>query len=262
MTSIKKLCSSIVTFAIISFFITSCSLTKKNNRDYLYFQRGLDSIETVQRKESVIKVNDVLNIQISTVSTNQEQAALFNLPNGATTNGYVVNSSGDIDIPVIGKIKAAGLTKAQLQSILMDKLTPYIKSPAVTIKFSQFNINVLGEVRAPGTKTFLTDNVTIIDAISSSGDFSDFGKKENVMVIREENGKRNYYRIDLRSGSLFQSPVYNLQPNDIVYVEANELRLQQVNTNPTRQTNVRNALSYVSIVATLTALIITLSNRL
>jgi polysaccharide export outer membrane protein len=170
-----------------------------------------------------------------------------------------VNSTGSIDIPVIGLVKAAGLTKLQLQTLLAERISPYVKDPLVLVRFVQFNVNVLGEVRAPGTKTFQTDRVTIVDAISVSGDMTEFGKKEDVMVIREETDKRRYYKVDMRSGSLFQSPVYLLQPNDIVYVGANHIKLKNVNVDPQRLSNMRYYLTFLSVATTIISVIIAIS---
>jgi polysaccharide export outer membrane protein len=207
-------------------------------------------------KENIIKVNDLLGIHVSSKSRNQEQAALFNMASDSV--GYQVTNAGTIDVPVLGYVKVAGLTKVQLQTLLTEKLSPYVKDPLVIVRFNQFNVNVLGEVRSPGTKTFGTDKVSIIDAISESGDMTDFGKKEKVVVIREENGKRNYYSLDLRSGAVFQSPAYFLQPNDIVYVEPNDFRLKTLAIDPNKQTNRSNLQFFISLGLTFAALAVTL----
>src|SRR3712207_1189008 len=156
----------------------------------------------------VIHPYDILSIQVFSKTLNQEQAAIFNIlntsNNGATQTsqvnmaaGYQVSMSGTIDVPVIGGVKAVGLTKEQLQNLLAQKLADYVKSPTVIVRFLQFNVNVLGEVRSPGTHKFFQDRVTIIDAISSAGDLTDNGKRQDVTVIREENGKKIYRKIDL-----------------------------------------------------------------
>lgn len=235
----------------------SCNSTSKIKKDFLYFNRGLDSLGNIQMKDNIIKPNDILGIHVSSKSRNQEQAALFNMSSDSI--GYEVNSAGTIDIPILGYIKVAGLTKVQLRTLLTDRLSTYVKDPLVIVRFNRFNVNVLGEVRSPGTKNFATDKVSIIDAISESGDMTDFGKKEKVIVIREENGKRHYYSLDLRSGAVFQSPAYFLQPNDIVYVEPNDFRLKSLAVDPTKQTNRANFQFFLSLgfsLASLAAIII------
>lgn len=234
------------------------------NKDFLYFQKDLDSIQNIQLTEPIIKDNDLIGIQILSRSMNQEQVALFNLPiTGANNNkqGYLVGTNGNVDLPVIGNIKAAGLTKAQLQSSLKEKLSSYVKDPSVFVSFLQFNINVLGEVKSPGTHSFDKDKVTIIDAIGAAGDLTDYGRRNDVIVIREEGKIRRYYHIDLRSGTLFQSPVYQLQPNDIVYVNASNKKLTTLEANPDSQKGWQLLIGITSVISTLVTLIITIAKN-
>jgi polysaccharide export outer membrane protein len=244
--------------------VAGCSSSRKINKDFLYFQKSLDSIQNIQRVSPVIKVDDVLGIQVFSKSMNQDQASIFNIPAGDANNanqGYLVGTNGNIDYPIIGAVKAAGLTKEQLQANLKEKISSYVKDPSVLIRFSDFKINVLGEVKLPGSHTFNKDRVTIIDAISAAGDLTDFGKRDDIIVIREESNQRKYYNIDLRSGSLFQSPVYQLQPNDIVYVNATERKLKTLNVNPESQRGWQLFFGIVSVVSTIAALIITISKN-
>jgi polysaccharide export outer membrane protein len=111
----------------------------------------------------------------------------------------------------------------------------------------QFRVNVLGEVKAPGTYNFPSERVTILDAISAAGDLTDDAQRGNVMVIREENNKRNYYPVDLRSGAVFQSPVFQLQQNDLVYVGANKAKLTALKNNPNAQRNISLGISLISL---------------
>ncbi len=209
--------------------LSSCHSSKEIGKDYIYFQTERDNIGIIPMKERVIQVNDILNIQVVSKTLNQQEAALFNNPAAGinesagtnpaqSTSGYVVDLNGNINFPVIGSVKAAGLTRQQLQTALVNKLTTYIKEPSVTIRSLLFNVNMLGEVKSPGIKSFPTDRVTILDAIGTSGDLTDDGKRKDVTVIRQEGGRNLYIQMDLTSGSLFQSPGYQLQPNDIVYV--------------------------------------------
>ncbi len=235
------------------------------NRDINYFQRGFDSLGTVQYKEPIIQTNDLLSIQVFSGTLSQEQAAIFNIPNGgssatsasATTStsggggGYQVDSSGNIMMPIIGNVYAKGLTRKQLSDAITLKLNDYIKNPNVLVKFARFRINVLGEVKTPGPKDFMTDRATITEAIALSGDLTEFGKREDVMVIREEGNQRKVYHVDLRSAALFQSPVYQLQQNDLIVVSANDTKLKQLKTNPNFQRDLGLALSVISVVALL-----------
>lgn len=252
-----------VFFLYCLFIVTGCGSSKKINTDFLYFQKSMDSLAAVQRVPVPIKVNDQLGITITSRSMNQEQVAIFNLPGNmvnGVNQGYQVNNNGNIDIPLVGDVKAAGLTREQLQANLREKLSSYIKDPAVIVRFSDFKINILGEVKMPGTHNFDKERVTIIDAISAAGDLTDFGKRNNIAVIREEGTARKYYNIDLRSGTLFQSPVYLLQPNDIVYVNATDRKLRMLNTNPDGQKGWQLFFGITSVVTTVATLIITIKN--
>ena len=223
-------------FILFAGFITGCSSSRKINNNYVYFRTGADTVPLTQ-KEILIKPNDILSIQVFSRTINQEQAAIFNLPNtsNGVIQGYVVSPAGIIEMPVIGSVKAGGLTRTLLQALLMQKLTDYVKNPAVLVRFLQFNVNVLGEVKAPGMQKFLTDRVTVLDAIGSAGDLTDYGKREDVTVIREEQGDKIYRTIDLRSKTIFESPVYVLQPNDIVYVAPNKIKLKNLSIDPDAQ---------------------------
>lgn len=243
MTYTKKIAGIFFSTCICILLFSSCTSTKKMDQNFLYFQTERDNIGIVEIKERIIQINDLLSIQVLSRTLNQQEAALFNTPaNGISESsgssagisniGYVVGINGDIDFPIIGRVKAVGLTRIQLQKELVDKLSVYIKDPAVSVRSLQFNVNILGEVKSPGIKNFPIDRVTIIDAISAAGDLTDFGKRKDVTVIREENGKNLYIKIDLTSGTLFQSPAYQLQPNDIVYVGANSKKLEAINKNP------------------------------
>ncbi len=219
--------------------LSSCHSTKQVGKDYLYFQTERDNIGIIPMKERIIQVNDILNIQVISKTLNQQEAALFNMPaasineNGNTSAGvsnigYVVGINGDIEFPIIGTLKAAGLTRVQLQDVLVSKLSAYIKEPVVSVRSLQFNVNMLGEVRNPGIKNFQVDKVTVLDAIGAAGDLTEDGKRKDITVIRQENGKNSYIQMDLTSGSVFQSPGYQLQPNDIVYVGATDNKIKSI----------------------------------
>ena len=219
----------------------------------MYFQRNLDSIRYIQSKEPIIQKNDFLSIQILSASINQDQTLPFNphvtSSGTASLSGYLVDRSGNVEMPVIGSVKAAGLTQLQLQKAIVERVSPYVKDPSVVVHFLQFKVNVLGEVKSPGTKLFDADRVTIIDAISASGDLTDLGKREDISIIREENNVRKIYKIDMRSGSLFQSPAYLLQANDIVYVGAHDQKFKKMKS----ESNV-STFNFLRIISTVVGL--------
>ena len=179
-------------------------------------------------------------ISIVVSSRNPELASMFNLPvvsyqagseivtSGAQQRllGYVVDNDGYIDFPVIGRIEVGGMTRWELsesiKGILLDK--GYLNDAVVTVEFMNFKVSVLGEVARPGTYSIEGDKVTVLQALSLAGDLTIYGKRENVTVIRELDGKRV---LDLCSVDVFKSPAYNLQQNDIVYVEPSEIKARQ-----------------------------------
>jgi polysaccharide export outer membrane protein len=253
-----RLCIQAIPLALCICILNSCASSKRINTNYIYFKDGADTV-IAQQKEVIIQPKDLLSIQVFSRTLNQEQAAIFNIPIAAGGNagmgngqvqmqGYQVNTNGNLEMPVIGSVKAAGLTKDQLQASLVTKLTDYVKNPGVLIRFLQFNINVLGEVRTPGTQKFQSDKVTIIDALGAAGDLTDYGNREDIKVIREEAGKRITYTIDLRNKTVFESPVYMLQPNDIVYVSPTKYKLRNLSIDPDTQ---RKTTIFFSVLTTI-----------
>jgi polysaccharide biosynthesis/export protein len=246
-----KLKSPLISIYAFAFYITvagilsSCASNKKVNTDYLYFQNGPGAV-ALQQKETVIQPGDMLGIEVYSKTLNQEQAKIFNIPPSANglPQGYQVSQSGTIDMPIIGTIKVVGLSKNELQFLLVQKITDYVKNPSVIVRFLQFSVNLLGEVRSPGIQRFNVDRVTIIDALSSAGDLTDFGRRQDITVIREEQGKKIFHTIDLRSKSVFESPVYVLQPNDIVYVKPNNNKLRAIDVDQESQRRTNLYLSF------------------
>ena len=238
--------------------LTSCVNTKKivyfNNVEDTTFYSG--NIE----KQNLIEPNDILGITIS--SLNAEASAAFNLQNNnisrATTvtgsntesGGYLVNSNGTVELPMLGTIKAAGLTKIQLKDnitnlILKRKL---LIDPIVDIRYLNYEVTVLGEVAKPTVITVPSEKISLLKAIGLAGDLTIYGKRDNVLLIREENGKKITRHIDLNSGNFFNSPYYYLQPNDVIYVEPNKNKAATAIRNPQLLPIVLSSLSVLAIV--------------
>jgi polysaccharide biosynthesis/export protein len=146
-----------------------------------------------------------------------------------------VDRNGNIEYPQLGVLHVEGLTREGLSEEIKARLDSVLTNPSVDVRFLNYKITVLGEVKAPGTITFPTENVTILDALGSSGDITDFGKKDNVMVVRETNGQVERGRINLTSDSLFLSPYYHLQQGDVVMVEALPKKIRQQEEQQTAQ---------------------------
>ncbi len=136
-------------------------------------------------------------------------------------NGYLVDDEGNIDLPVLGTIHVGGMTRKELVAQLKEQYTAYLENPIVNVKIQNFKISVLGDVRSPGTYLVPNERVTLVEAISLAGDLNITGERNNVLVIRERDNQRQEYRVDLTNKDFFQSPVYYLEQNDVVYVEPN-----------------------------------------
>jgi polysaccharide export outer membrane protein len=219
------------------FIVSSCS----NTRNATYFTGVKDSRiqSTTAFPESVIQKNDILSITVS--SLNPEASMIFNQPvesggassagtSFASASGYLVNLDGNIQFPLLGSIKAEGLTKNQLRdkfvkSFLDKKL---LLDPIVTIRFTNFRITVLGEVNHPTVVNVPNEKISLLEAIGLAGDLTMYAERKNVMIIREEKDQKVIKRINLNSGELFTSSYYYLQSNDIVYVEPNKTKIASV----------------------------------
>ena len=250
------------------FVLSSCLISKQNrriNKDFNFFQKGIDSIKTITYKDLIIQKYDLLSIQVISNSLNQEQVSIFSsLNNGgivgggnfvaqtlANTVGYMVDQDGFIILPIIGKTKAAGFTRAKLAEIIKDSIehTQLIKDPNVLVRFIQLKVSVLGEVKSPGIKVFSTDKITILDAIAASNDLTDRGRRDNIIIIREEAGETKTILIDLRNTNFIQKEGYQLKQNDIIYVNANDIKLKEVNTNPNLIRDIQIGLFATSVLS-------------
>lgn len=214
-----------------------------SKKEMIYFQNDeIDQSKVSNSYKTIIKPDDLLQITITALDT--EAVRPFNLAtvNYSTTSNsaigvaqqqnYLVDNKGEIDFPVIGKLKIGGLTREELIDLLKQKLDPeYIKKPNINIRITNFKVTVLGDVQRPGSYTVPNERITILEAIALAGDLNISGKRNNIVVHREENGMKIEYNVDILSKSVFISPVYYLQQNDIIYVEQNFARIQSASSN-------------------------------
>ncbi|MDP4263344.1 MAG: polysaccharide biosynthesis/export family protein [Bacteroidota bacterium] len=209
--------------------------------------------------ESVIQKSDILSINVSSLSP--EASLIFNSPNAAGANagagaaapvGYLVNSEGHIQFPILGNIRAEGLTKAQLKDTIVRSLVEkkLLIDPIVTIRFVNFRVTVLGEVNHPTVVTVPNEKISLLEALGLAGDLTIYAKRQNVMVIREVNDQKTIKRLNLNSDELFTSPYYYLQSNDIVYVEPNKAKVASVSRGMQWVPIVMSGMSLVLIAAT------------
>ncbi len=211
---------------------TSCVSPKS----IVYFQGDsarYSSQEISQKYVPLIQPNDILSIVVG--SLNAEATEVFNTPNlftTASTNysstgggarvqplGYLVDTDGTISVPLVGKIKIGGLRTTDAADTIRTRISSYLKEPTVIVRNLNFKVSVLGEVKSPTVYVIPDEKITLPQVLSLAGDLTIYGNRKNVLVIREENGKREYARIDLTSREIFDSPYYYLHKNDVVYVE-------------------------------------------
>jgi len=222
-------------FTVIAGFLSSCANPKKA----IYFNDQPDGTitNTLPVLQQTINANDILSIVVS--SLNPEASVIFNSPTtssnaatgtavvGRSFSGYLVEQDGSIQFPVLGKIQVAGLTKSELTEFLRKTLVDkkLLIDPIVTINFLNFRVTVLGEVLHPMVVNVPNEKISLLEAIGMAGDLTIFARRDNVLLIREEKGKRTLKRLDLNSGSIFMSPYYYLKSNDIVYAEPNRTKI-------------------------------------
>lgn len=225
---------------ILCAWLCSCSTTKKTT----YFQDISDSgkinkeISTIYT-EPKIQIDDILTIIIETVDPLATQT--INLGNVTTVNngiaigtpnynpqtasGYLVDKDGYVDIPVLGKIKLTGYTTTQAKEAIRQVAAGQFKNPTVIVRFANFRISVGGEVNRPGTYIMPNEKVSLLDGITIAGDLTIYGKRENVLLIREEaDGFRIMHRFNLKNSNIISSPYFYLRQNDYIYVEPNQSR--------------------------------------
>ena len=245
---------------LYTFFVAVLLQSCASKRDVVYIQDA-DNFETIVDNNSFttkFKVDDLVNIFVSTL--NPEASAPFNLFRGAPEGGiraeqvdYLIDREGEIDFPVIGKIKIAGLSAQETRVLLKEKLAEYLIDPIINIRLTNFEISVLGEVNRPGTYPVNGERITIFEALGLAGDLTIKGKRDNILVLREFDGVKVYHRIDLRSTETFNSPVYYLTQNDVVYVEPNRSAI----TSSSLDSRATIAVSIASVLITSAVLIIT-----
>ena len=203
-----------------------------------------------------IQKNDILYISVSSADPNS--LLQYNYPNTpavqsatggvASAVGYLVDQNGMIDFPKLGKWPAAGFTKKQLADSLSDTLKHWIADPVITIRLINFRVTILGEVSRPGTYSVSNEKISLMEALGNAGDITLFGRKDNVLLVRETDSARTVVRINLNDKKFISSDYYYLKPNDYVYVEANKVR---VNTSSPFQQSGPIIISTLSLIVVL-----------
>jgi polysaccharide export outer membrane protein len=256
------------TFYLLGLLLLFASCSKRN-LSYISDIQGYDAYkEPIENKtKTIIKPDDLLGITVS--SLNQEAAVVFNrggLPassnrinspssegTGDTQHfGYLVDEDGYIDFPVLGKVRLAGMSRKEAQLHLSDILEQYLRDPVVNLRYLNYRITVMGEVNRPSTFTIPNEKINILEALGMAGDMTAYGKRENVMLIREEADERTVIRINLNEKQILSSPYFYLQQNDIVYVEPVKAKGYQTS----------NTARNISIIASFSTVVVVIVSRL
>lgn len=273
----KSLLKNALAFFVAVMAMSFCSCN--SSKDVLYFQdlKAGDSVAMAAIPVPVtVRPDDKISIVVN--SRDPQLMALFNLPrvnkqmstvgqasstnvsNGQDVMGYTVDSRGEIEFPVLGKIKVEGKTREEIGTYIKNELIAknLVKDPIVTVEFMNLCVSVLGEVNSPGRYGIDRDKTTIIDALSMAGDLSINGNRNNVTVLRQDGDVQRVYAIDLTSGrDIYSSPAYYLQQNDVIYVEPNEMRARQSTVNGN---TIRSASFWISITSLVMSIVVLATN--
>ncbi len=245
------------------FFNSSCISTKKVNYFNGITEGTITNTSNTSSLEPIIQKNDILSILVTSPSTDPEATAMFNpqvsvgtynqqINTGQSSNtGYLVNIDGNIQFPILGLLKADGLTKAQLELQIATLLTDkkLLVSPIVTVRFLNFRVTILGEVGKPSVVTTPSEKLSLLEALGLAGDLTIYGNRKNILLIREDKAQKIVKRIDINSTELLSSPYYYLKSGDIIIVEPTKNKLASVSRSNAWLPIMFGALSFATIVA-------------
>ncbi|WP_037322404.1 polysaccharide biosynthesis/export family protein [Salegentibacter sp. Hel_I_6] len=224
-----KLIGRLGWFLVLSIIVSSCA-TKD---DVVYFDNAnsLEGKENLLDYEPRIERNDVLRINVSSSSVNEEIVAPFQMNQqgqqgsggGGNQNlsltGYLVSPQGTINFPVLGTVEVEGLSRTEIQQKLQEQIAEYVRNPVVDVRIVNFSVTILGEVGSPGRVQITDGRLTMPELIAMSGDITYNGRRKNIKIIREVDGVKTVGYIDMTESNLFDSPFFYLKQNDLVYVE-------------------------------------------
>lgn len=235
--------------------VASCGSKKK-----IVYLQGIEnskSYDSSVNYEAIIQPDDVLSIVVSADSP--EVAAPFNLPGIASNETdyrglktYLVDNTGYIDYPLLGKVKLGGLTRTEANNKMVAAISEYIKKPIVNLRIANYKIAVLGEVVKPNTYTIIGERVTLLEALSLAGDLTIYGKRNNILIIRDKEGKKTYTRVDITNADFLNSPFYYLSQNDVIFVEPNRTKINSSVIGP----DVYVLFSTISLLVTISVILL------
>lgn len=236
----------------LAVMVSSCS-----TRNLVYFsdlpKKSQYTSNVLDMPEPLIQPGDILSIKVNSLSP--ESDAIFNAGGNSRNeidNGYLVDREGNINFPIAGKIKLAGLTNQQAREKMTKEVLRYVKDPIVNLRIVNFKVTVIGEVTRPSTFTVPNEEINLLEALGMAGDMTVYGKRENVLIIREKDGKRTMARLNLNDKDVINSPYFYLQQNDIVYIEP----------APAKAAQASNSNKFIPIIVGLTSVATLIISRL
>lgn len=228
--NIARACSLFAVFAVLQ----SCGSRKE-----IVYANNIQgkTYEEVTKYEAVLQPDDLLSIQV--LGESHEVTLPFNLPEMGQNDSehrnirtYLIDNDGYIDFPVLGRVKLAGLTRTEAKNKLATALSEYVVNPSINFRIVNFKVSVLGEVVRPGTYESTGERITLLEALGLAGDMTIYGRRDNVLLIRESEGKKTHARIDLADAKFIDSEYYYLRQNDVVYVEPNNTKIHSSTIGP------------------------------
>lgn len=242
---------------LLAIILTSCTSSSK-----ITYLQDIDSLKAGDKSiayEPILQPDDLLSIIVS--AQNPESTIPFNLPQiqgnyeiGNNQNGiktYLIDNNGEIDFPVIGKIKLGGLIRSEANKKLENLVSDYVKNPGINLRILNFKISVLGEVSRPGTFPIQSERITLLEALGKAGDLTIYGKRSDILIIRENKGVKKYQRVDITKADFVSSPFYYLAQNDVVVVNPNKTKINSAAVGP----NSNIILSSISLLITIAVLL-------
>ncbi len=254
--------------SVVVFFLNSCAST-----DNIVYYQDVDAIaelEVPPAQEIILMPGDKISVIVN--CKDPKLTELFNLPyvsqrlgystalgrtsGNGQVSGYTIDADGFIDVPAIGQVQVAGITRKEAEQRIKQTIIAQEQATeaVVTIEFMNLNVEIIGEVSRPGRYAIDKDVFSLTEALSAAGDLTIYGKRDNVLVMRKENGVQKTYRVNLCSAQdVFNSPVFYLKQNDIVYVEPNDTKMRQSTVNGN---NVRSTSFWISVASLLTSVLL------
>ncbi|RFZ95380.1 polysaccharide export protein [Mucilaginibacter conchicola] len=233
----------LVFIGFLAFVISSCTSQKQ----IAYFQKGVNQSDTISVADAYvpkIQPGDILAIPVSSLNpaassffnpyssapatASADPAAINPAPSLSSSNGYLVDAEGAIDFPLLGSIKVGGLTTSEARDTIKNKLkSTYLKEPTVSVRLLNYKISIMGEVSRPSVYVIPNEKVTLPEALTMAGDLTIYAKRDNILIVRDNGGKKEFGRVNLNNRDVFTSPYYYLHSGDLIYVEQGKAKAAQ-----------------------------------